>query len=189
MAYKVAVVGATGNVGRTMLNVLDQRQFPASEIAAIASSRSIGREVSFGEDHVLKIKALDHYDFQGTDICLMSAGGAIAPLAQGDLATLMQSEAARVRVINNTYTEGLAKRTAAFLTAKGLQVAEIGAPTGDATQTILILYSSKLYTLKYLTELLGLTSYQIVMKPNSTSTVDIELRLGEDWIGKLPDGF
>ena len=78
MAYKVAVVGATGNVGRTMLNVLDQRQFPASEIVALASSRSIGREVSFGENHVLKAKSLDNYDFTGTDIALMSAGGAVA---------------------------------------------------------------------------------------------------------------
>jgi aspartate-semialdehyde dehydrogenase len=78
MAYKVAVIGATGNVGRTMLNVLDQRQFPISEIAAIASSKSIGREVSFGEDHVLKIKSLDNYDFKGTDIVLMSAGGTVA---------------------------------------------------------------------------------------------------------------
>ncbi|MBI5933875.1 MAG: LCP family protein [Chloroflexi bacterium] len=119
---------------------------------------------------------------------IFTADGTISPLAQGDLAALMQSEAARVRVINNTYTDGLAKRTAAFLQAKGLQVAEIGAPTGDATQTVLILYSPKLYTLKYLTELLSLTSYQIVMKPDSTSTVDIEIRLGDDWVEKLPQG-
>jgi aspartate-semialdehyde dehydrogenase len=77
MAYKIAVVGATGNVGRAMLNVLAQREFPISEMVALASSRSIGREVSFG-DHVLKIKSLEHYDFQGTDIALMSAGGAVA---------------------------------------------------------------------------------------------------------------
>jgi aspartate-semialdehyde dehydrogenase len=77
MSYKVAVVGATGNVGREMLNVLDQRAFPAREVVALASSRSIGTEVSFG-DTVLKVKALDYYDFKGTDIVLMSAGGAIA---------------------------------------------------------------------------------------------------------------
>ncbi|MES2254340.1 MAG: aspartate-semialdehyde dehydrogenase [Pseudomonadota bacterium] len=77
MAYKVAVVGATGNVGREMLSVLVERQFPISEVAALASTRSIGTEVSFG-DHVLKVKALDYYDFKGTDICLMSAGGAIS---------------------------------------------------------------------------------------------------------------
>jgi aspartate-semialdehyde dehydrogenase len=77
MAYKVAVVGATGVVGRAMLNVLEQRQFPVSEIVALASQKSVGREVSFG-DHVLKIKSLDHFDFKGTDICLMSAGGTVA---------------------------------------------------------------------------------------------------------------
>jgi aspartate-semialdehyde dehydrogenase len=77
MAYKVAVVGATGNVGREMLQVLAERQFPASEVVALASTRSVGTEVSFG-DGVLKIKALDYYDFKGTDLCLMSAGSAIA---------------------------------------------------------------------------------------------------------------
>ncbi|HET7084248.1 MAG TPA: aspartate-semialdehyde dehydrogenase [Rhizomicrobium sp.] len=77
MAYKIAVIGATGNVGREMLNVLVQRQFPISEVVALASTRSVGTEVSFG-DGVLKVKALDYYDFKGTDIALMSAGGAIA---------------------------------------------------------------------------------------------------------------
>ncbi|HEU0161982.1 MAG TPA: aspartate-semialdehyde dehydrogenase [Rhizomicrobium sp.] len=78
MAYKIAVVGATGNVGREMLKVLVQRQFPVSEVVALASTRSVGKEVSFGEDHTLKVKALDYYDFTGTDIVLMSAGGTIA---------------------------------------------------------------------------------------------------------------
>jgi len=77
MAYKVAVVGATGNVGREMLSVLAERQFPISEVVALASTRSVGTEVSFG-DHILKIKALDYFDFKGTDICLMSAGGNIS---------------------------------------------------------------------------------------------------------------
>jgi aspartate-semialdehyde dehydrogenase len=77
MSYKVAIVGATGNVGREMLNVLVQRQFPVSEVVALASTRSIGTEVSFG-DHTLKVKALDYYDFKGTDIVLMSAGGTVS---------------------------------------------------------------------------------------------------------------
>ena len=77
MAYKIAVIGATGNVGREMLKVLAQREFPISEVAALASPRSIGQKVSFG-DHTLKAKALDYYDFKDTDIALMSAGGAIA---------------------------------------------------------------------------------------------------------------
>ena len=77
MAYKIAVIGATGNVGREMLKTLIQRQFPISEVVALASTRSIGTEVSFG-DGTLKVKALEYYDFKGTDIALMSAGGTIA---------------------------------------------------------------------------------------------------------------
>jgi aspartate-semialdehyde dehydrogenase len=75
--YKVAIVGATGNVGREMLDILAERQFPVSEVVALASSRSIGTEVSFG-DKVLKCKHLDTYDFSDVDICLMSAGGTIS---------------------------------------------------------------------------------------------------------------
>ncbi|MBB3948885.1 aspartate-semialdehyde dehydrogenase [Aureimonas jatrophae] len=77
MGYKVAVVGATGNVGREMLNILEERGFPADEVVALASRRSQGTEVSFG-DKTLKVKSLDTYDFSGTDICLMSAGGSVA---------------------------------------------------------------------------------------------------------------
>ena len=74
MGYKVAIAGATGNVGREMLSVLAERGFPADEVVALASRRSQGTEVSFG-DRTLKVKALDNYDFSDTDICLMSAGG------------------------------------------------------------------------------------------------------------------
>jgi aspartate-semialdehyde dehydrogenase len=77
MGYKVAVVGATGNVGREMLNILDERKFPADEVVALASRRSVGVEVSYG-DRTLKVKALEHYDFSDVDICLMSAGGAVS---------------------------------------------------------------------------------------------------------------
>src|ERR1700750_1157142 len=73
MGYKVAVVGATGNVGREMLNILAERTFPADEGAPLASRRSVGSEVSDG-DRTLKVKALEHYDFSEVDICLMSAG-------------------------------------------------------------------------------------------------------------------
>src|SRR3954453_14796889 len=73
MGYKVAVVGATGNVGREMLDILAERAFPADEVVALASRRSQGSEVSFG-DRTLKAKALDTYDFSDVDICLMSAG-------------------------------------------------------------------------------------------------------------------
>jgi aspartate-semialdehyde dehydrogenase len=77
MGYKIAIVGATGNVGREMLAILDERGFPADEVVALASRRSQGTEVSFG-DKTLKVKALESYDWAGTDICLMSAGGSVA---------------------------------------------------------------------------------------------------------------
>ncbi len=74
---KIAVVGATGNVGREMLEVLDERAFPADEVVAVASRRSQGTEVSFG-DRTLKVQALENVDFSTIDICLMSAGGTIS---------------------------------------------------------------------------------------------------------------
>ncbi|SFP09802.1 aspartate semialdehyde dehydrogenase [Mesorhizobium sp. NFR06] len=77
MSFKVAVVGATGNVGREMLNILDERGFPVSEVVALASRRSQGTEVSFG-DRTLKVKSLDTYDFSDTDLCVMSAGGNVS---------------------------------------------------------------------------------------------------------------
>ena len=77
MGYKVAIVGATGNVGREMLDILAERGFPADEVVALASRRSLGTEVSFG-DRTLKVQALENYDFSDTDICLMSAGGNVA---------------------------------------------------------------------------------------------------------------
>src|SRR5499426_4551674 len=77
MGYKVAVVGATGNVGREMMTILDERSFPADEVVALASRRSQGTEVSFG-DKTLKCKTLEHYDFADVDICLMSAGSSVS---------------------------------------------------------------------------------------------------------------
>jgi aspartate-semialdehyde dehydrogenase len=77
MGYKVAVVGATGNVGREMLAILAERGFDADEVVPLASRRSMGVEVSYG-NRTLKIKALENHDFADTDICLMSAGSAIS---------------------------------------------------------------------------------------------------------------
>ena len=78
MAYKVAVVGATGAVGREILKLLAERNFPASEVVALASPRSTGQNVSFGDKTVLKIKNLETFDFTGMDIALFSPGAAIS---------------------------------------------------------------------------------------------------------------
>ncbi|MGE3530037.1 MAG: aspartate-semialdehyde dehydrogenase, partial [Methyloceanibacter sp.] len=77
MGYKVAVIGATGNVGREMLNILAEREFPADEVFAIASRRSMGVEVSFGDSR-LKCHDLEQFDFRGVDFALMSAGSAVS---------------------------------------------------------------------------------------------------------------
>jgi len=77
MGYKVAVVGATGNVGREMLNVLVEREFPYDELAAVASSRSQGSEVEIGDTgKMLKVQNIEHFDFAGWDIALFAAGSA-----------------------------------------------------------------------------------------------------------------
>ena len=79
--YRVAVVGATGNVGREILNILAERQFPLAEVAAVASARSTGDEVDFGESgETLKVKNLDHFDFAGWDMALFAAGSDISKL-------------------------------------------------------------------------------------------------------------
>ena len=79
MGYRVAVVGATGNVGREILNILAERQFPADEVAALASARSTGDEIDFGDSgKTLKVKNLDHFDFTGWDIALFAAGSEVS---------------------------------------------------------------------------------------------------------------
>src|SRR5215469_8794342 len=78
MGFKVAVVGATGEVGHEMLSILAERDFPADEVVAVASERSAGAEVSFGEDAVLKVRDLDHFDFKGIDIALFSPGAKVS---------------------------------------------------------------------------------------------------------------
>ena len=75
MGYRVAVVGATGAVGREMLQTLAERKFPADKVYALASSNSSGKEISYGEDITLKIESLDSFDFTQVDIALFSAGG------------------------------------------------------------------------------------------------------------------
>ena len=78
MGYKYAVVGATGNVGREIMNILSEREVLAADVTAVASSRSVGMEVSYGEDDVLKVHDLAAFDFEGTDIVLSSPGAKVS---------------------------------------------------------------------------------------------------------------
>src|SRR5437764_11068883 len=79
MGYRIAVVGATGNVGREILNILAERQFPLDEVAAVASARSTGQVIDFGDSgEELKVKNLEHFDFAGWDIALFAAGSEVS---------------------------------------------------------------------------------------------------------------
>ena len=78
MGYRVAIVGATGNVGRELLEILAERNFPADDVVALASERSVGKQVSFGEKDTLKVRDLAKFDFKGIDICLSSPGARVS---------------------------------------------------------------------------------------------------------------
>ena len=96
MGYKVAVVGATGAVGREIIKTLAERAFPVDEIAAVASARSAGQEISFGDKQVLKVCNLDTFDFSGWDIGLFSPGAAASAVHAP------RAAAAGCMVIDNT---------------------------------------------------------------------------------------
>src|SRR5947199_1847476 len=78
MGYRVAVVGATGNVGREMLQILAERNFPADDVVALASARSAGQQTSFGDNAILKVQDLAKFDFKGIDIVLSSPGAKVS---------------------------------------------------------------------------------------------------------------
>ena len=80
MGYRVAVAGATGAVGREIVKILAERDFPVDDIAALASARSVGQEISFGPKRVLKVRSLETFDFAGWDIALFSPGAAVSAI-------------------------------------------------------------------------------------------------------------
>jgi LCP family protein required for cell wall assembly len=119
---------------------------------------------------------------------IFTSGGALSPLAaQNDLTAMMREDGARVRVSNGSVAGGLESTTGNFLIAQGVQVTEAGAADGGYNNTVIVLYSPKLYTLKYFQSLFGVTdSSRIWISPNPASTVDIEVRLGNDWANNNP---
>ncbi len=119
---------------------------------------------------------------------VFTSGGAVSPLAaQSDLTTMMREDAARVRVLNGSVAGGLENVTGNFLIAQGVQVTEAGPADGGYNSTVIVLYSPKLYTMKYFQSLFGVTdSARIWISPNPASTVDVEIRLGNDWANNNP---
>jgi LCP family protein required for cell wall assembly len=120
---------------------------------------------------------------------IFTSSGPISPMAEGDLALLMQADSARIRLLNGTTTAQLEERTASYLSEQGLLITELG-NTKAQSQTTVVLYSPKLYALRFLLDIFDITrSNQILIKPDPTQTVDIEIRLGSDWINLLPSGY
>jgi LCP family protein required for cell wall assembly len=114
-------------------------------------------------------------------------GGAISPLAQGDPAALMQADGARVRILNGSFTPNLEYNTGNYLLSLGVPVTEVGPADRAYDRTVIVLYSPKLYMLKYLQAVFGVTSsVQIRIQPDPASTVDVEVRLGNDWANNNP---
>ncbi|MGB7873376.1 MAG: LCP family protein [Anaerolineales bacterium] len=119
---------------------------------------------------------------------IFSAAGPLSPMASGDPAALMQEDAARVRVVNGTFTEGLPERTGNFLLAQGMQVVEAGGyAERQYNRTTIVMYGPKLYTLRYLITAFGVdATSQILFAPDATSNVDIEIRVGADALNIIP---
>ena len=120
---------------------------------------------------------------------IFTAGGPLSPLAQDNQENLMHIDSAHVRILNGTSTPELEIRTGKYLSQFGIQTTEFG-KTQTYSRTTIILYSPKLYAFRYLLDIFGVkNSTQILIKPDSKQTVDIEIRLGKDWVSKLPLGY
>lgn len=119
---------------------------------------------------------------------IFTSGGPLSPLAaSGDPTALMQADGSRVRLLNGTYTPNLEVNTGNYLLTKGLGVTEVGAADRAYDNTVIILYKPKLYTMKYLQSVFGITSgAQIRIQSDPSQTVDVEVRLGNDWAANNP---
>jgi LCP family protein required for cell wall assembly len=119
---------------------------------------------------------------------IFTTGGPLSPLAaSGDPTALMQADGARVRILNGSYTPGLEVSTGNYFLTQGLGVTEVGGADRAYDNTILVLYKPKLYTMKYLQAVFGITSgAQIRIQPDPTQTVDLEVRLGNNWAANNP---
>jgi LCP family protein required for cell wall assembly len=119
---------------------------------------------------------------------IFSTSGPLSPMASGDPIALMQADGAQVRVLNGTYTAGLAERTANLLISQGMAVTEVGNADRLYERTVIVVYAPKLYTLRYLVGQFGITAnYQILFDPDPASSADIEVRVGSDWLNIIPE--
>ena len=117
---------------------------------------------------------------------IFTRGGPTSPMAQGEPATLMRDEEARVRIVDGTFTAGLDQRAGTFFQSQGMNVTEVGPASEVYSSTFIIVYGPKVYTVKYLQAVFGIPASNIRFSPDPASMVDIEIRLGADLAGSIP---
>jgi hypothetical protein len=111
------------------------------------------------------------------------------PLTNTDINVVVQAmraEEARVRIVDGTFTPGLDQRAGALFQSQGMNVTEVGPASQVYNTTSIVIYGPKLYTMRYLQNTFGISSRQITITPDPSSTVDIEIRLGSDLAGYIP---
>jgi hypothetical protein len=171
-ALKLAVLGKDIPRESIKTGVIDTTMVTFDNVTLAGQNASIMKPLSD------KIRILRDQIFTST--------GPLSPIAQGDVVTLMRGEEARVRVLDGTFTPGLDQRAGQFFQSQGVNVTEVGSATEAYSQTVVIVYGSKLYTVKYLQSTFGITDKQIRFVSDPASTVDVEIRLGSDLAGNIP---
>lgn len=172
-ALQLAVLGKDISPQSIKTGVID----PQQGMAIFDNTILGGEEASILKPVMDKIRILQDEIFTTT--------GPTSPLAQGDVATLMREEEARVRILDGTFT-GLEQRAGAVFQSYGMNITELGTDPESYSQTIVIVYGPKLYTIKWLQATFGISSRQIRFSPDPNQTVDIENRLGSDIAPAIP---
>lgn len=171
-ALKLAVLGKDISRDNIKTGVIDTTMVTFDNTTLGGQNASIMKPISD------KIRVLRDEIFTST--------GPLSPIAQGDVVALMRDELARVRVLDGTFTPGLDQRAGTYFQSQGLNVTEVGSAAEAYTQTMIVVYGSKLYTVKYLQSTYGITDNQIRFVSDPTSSVDVEIRLGSDIAGSVP---
>jgi LCP family protein required for cell wall assembly len=171
-AIKLAVLGKDIAPGSIKTGIID------TSMVTFDSTVLGGQAASIMKPIADKVRVLRDEIFTST--------GPLSPMAQGDPASLMRAEEARVRIVDGTFTPGLDQRAGVWFQGQGMNVTEVGAANEVYSSTVIIVYGPKLYTLKYLQSTFGISHTQIKFNPDPASTVDIEIRLGSDLAASVP---
>jgi LCP family protein required for cell wall assembly len=171
-AIKLAILGKDISRESIKSGVIDTHMVTFANVVLAGQNASIMKPI------MDKVRVLRDEIFTTT--------GPTSPLAKGDPGSLMRAEGARVRILDGTFTAGLGQRAGTFFQSQGMGVTEVGNAQEAYSSTVVIVYGPKLYTVRYLQSLIGLTSNQIRFSPDPTSSVDIEIRIGSDIAKSIP---